>query len=64
MLITFTIQKKMFRVPLWAGVLVTIADTFTFLFIDRYGVRKLEVVFGLLISTMALSFGFEVRSEI
>ncbi|WKY14277.1 hypothetical protein Q1695_000096 [Nippostrongylus brasiliensis] len=47
------------RVPLWAGVLVTIVDTFTFLFIDRYGVRKLEVVFGLLISTMALSFGFE-----
>ncbi|VDL70399.1 unnamed protein product [Nippostrongylus brasiliensis] len=48
------------RVPLWAGVLVTIVDTFTFLFIDRYGVRKLEVVFGLLISTMALSFGFEI----
>uniref|UniRef100_A0A183F3R0 Protein Malvolio n=1 Tax=Heligmosomoides polygyrus TaxID=6339 RepID=A0A183F3R0_HELPZ len=53
----FLISKG--RVPLWAGVLVTIADTFTFLFIDRYGVRKLEVVFGLLISTMALSFGFE-----
>ncbi|KAK6028937.1 metal ion transporter, metal ion transporter family [Ostertagia ostertagi] len=48
-----------YRVPLWAGVLVTIVDTFTFLFIDRYGVRKLEVVFGLLISTMALSFGYE-----
>ncbi|VDM53649.1 unnamed protein product [Angiostrongylus costaricensis] len=48
-------------VPLWAGVLVTIVDTFTFLFIDRYGVRKLEVVFGILISTMALSFGYESR---
>ncbi|KAJ1363453.1 Manganese transporter smf2 [Parelaphostrongylus tenuis] len=46
-------------VPLWAGVLVTIVDTFTFLFIDRYGVRKLEVVFAILISTMALSFGYE-----
>ncbi|KJH47134.1 metal ion transporter, metal ion transporter family [Dictyocaulus viviparus] len=46
-------------VPLWMGVLITIIDTFTFLFIDRYGVRKLEVVFAILISTMALSFGYE-----
>lgn len=34
-------------------------DTFTFLFLDTYGVRKLELIFGILISTMALSFGYE-----
>ncbi|CAD6187182.1 unnamed protein product [Caenorhabditis auriculariae] len=46
-------------VPLYFGVLLTILDTFTFLFIDRYGVRKLEFLFGALITTMAVSFGFE-----
>lgn len=25
------------RVPLWAGVLITISDTFFFLFLDKYG---------------------------
>lgn len=30
------------RVPLWGGVLITIADTFVFLFLDKYGLRKLE----------------------
>ena len=46
-------------VPLWAGVLITVADTFTFLGLDKYGLRKLELFFGLLISTMAFSFGYE-----
>ncbi|KAH7700215.1 natural resistance-associated macrophage protein isotype II, partial [Aphelenchoides avenae] len=46
-------------IPLFAGVLITMLDTFTFLFIDRYGFRKLEILFALLISTMALSFGYE-----
>jgi NRAMP (natural resistance-associated macrophage protein)-like metal ion transporter len=45
---------------LWAGVLITIADTFTFLFLDKYGLRKLEAFFGILIATMAFSFGYEV----
>jgi natural resistance-associated macrophage protein len=49
------------RIPLWAGVLITVADTFTFLFLDKYGLRKLEAFFGLLITTMALSFGWEVN---
>ena len=48
------------RIPLWGGVLITVADTFTFLFLDKYGLRKLEAFFGLLITVMALSFGFEV----
>lgn len=36
------------NIPLWGGVLITIADTFTFLFLDKYGLRKLEFFFGLL----------------
>uniref|UniRef100_A0A8C4HB09 Natural resistance-associated macrophage protein 2 n=1 Tax=Dicentrarchus labrax TaxID=13489 RepID=A0A8C4HB09_DICLA len=47
------------RIPLWAGVLITIVDTFTFLFFDKFGLRKLEALFGFLITVMALSFGFE-----
>ncbi|XP_019112427.1 natural resistance-associated macrophage protein 2 isoform X3 [Larimichthys crocea] len=47
------------RIPLWAGVLITITDTFVFLFLDKYGLRKLEAFFGFLITIMALSFGYE-----
>uniref|UniRef100_A0A6M2DXH6 Putative mn2+ and fe2+ transporter of the nramp family n=1 Tax=Xenopsylla cheopis TaxID=163159 RepID=A0A6M2DXH6_XENCH len=46
-------------VPLWAGVLITIVDTFTFLFLDKYGLRKLEMFFGILITIMAVTFGYE-----
>ncbi|XP_043281269.1 protein Malvolio [Venturia canescens] len=46
-------------VPLWGGVLITIIDTFTFLFLDKYGLRKLEFFFGFLITVMAVTFGFE-----
>ena len=45
-------------IPLWAGTLITIADTFTFLFLDKYGLRKLEFFFATLIGIMAFSFGF------
>lgn len=34
-------------------------DTFTFLLLDKYGLRKLELFFGLLISIMAVTFGYE-----
>lgn len=47
------------RIPLWGGVLITISDTFTFLFLDKYGLRKLEAFFGLLIATMAVTFGYQ-----
>ncbi|KAL4646210.1 natural resistance-associated macrophage protein 2-like isoform X1 [Arapaima gigas] len=47
------------RIPLWAGVLITIFDTFVFLFLDKYGLRRLEAFFGLLITIMALTFGYE-----
>ncbi|KAG6384071.1 hypothetical protein SASPL_156132 [Salvia splendens] len=44
--------------PLWAGVLITAADCFIFLLLENYGVRKLEAVFAVLISTMGLSFAW------
>ncbi|CAH1993271.1 unnamed protein product [Acanthoscelides obtectus] len=47
------------NVPLWAGCLITIIDTFTFLFLDKYGLRKLEMFFGLLITVMGITFGYE-----
>lgn len=46
-------------IPLWGGVLITIVDTFTFLLLDKYGLRKLELFFGVLITVMAISFGYE-----
>ncbi|KAK2705504.1 hypothetical protein QYM36_015781 [Artemia franciscana] len=46
-------------VPIWVGVLITIADTFTFLLLDKYGLRKLEFFFGFLITVMGISFGYE-----
>uniref|UniRef100_A0A8C3TIW8 Natural resistance-associated macrophage protein 1 n=1 Tax=Chelydra serpentina TaxID=8475 RepID=A0A8C3TIW8_CHESE len=47
------------RIPLWGGVLITIIDTIFFLFLDKYGLRKLEAFFGLLITIMAVTFGYE-----
>jgi len=47
------------RIPLYAGVLITICDTFMFLFLDKYGLRKLEAFFGFLITVMGLTFGYE-----
>ncbi|XP_014224947.1 protein Malvolio-like isoform X1 [Trichogramma pretiosum] len=47
------------RLPIWGGVIFTIVDTFTFLFLDKYGLRKLELFFGFLITVMAVTFGFE-----
>ncbi|XP_059188784.1 natural resistance-associated macrophage protein 2-like [Centropristis striata] len=47
------------RIPLWGGVLITIVDTFVFLFLDKYGLRKLEAFFAFLIAIMAVTFGYE-----
>ncbi|KAJ9170614.1 hypothetical protein P3X46_018708 [Hevea brasiliensis] len=44
--------------PLWAGVIITACDCFIFLFLENYGVRKLEAVFAVLIAIMALSFAW------
>ncbi|XP_039275337.1 protein Malvolio isoform X1 [Nilaparvata lugens] len=46
-------------IPLWAGVLITVIDTFSFLMLDKYGLRKLEFLFAILIAVMAVTFGYE-----
>ncbi|CAH9077880.1 unnamed protein product [Cuscuta epithymum] len=45
-------------VPIWGGVLITAFDCFIFLFLENYGVRKLEAFFAVLMTTMALSFAW------
>lgn len=47
-------------IPLYGGVIITVIDTLCFLLLDKYVIRKLEFVFGAFITTMALTFGFEV----
>lgn len=47
-------------IPLWAGVLITACDAFVFLLLDKYGLRKLEAFFAVLIAIMAVTFGYEV----
>uniref|UniRef100_F6VMS4 Solute carrier family 11 member 2 n=1 Tax=Ciona intestinalis TaxID=7719 RepID=F6VMS4_CIOIN len=47
------------RIPLWAGVLITASDAFAFLLLDKYGLRKLEAFFAILIAIMAVTFGYE-----
>ncbi|KAL2232648.1 metal transporter Nramp2 [Sesamum indicum] len=44
--------------PLWAGVLITAFDCFIFLFLENYGIRKLEAFFAVLITCMAFSFAW------
>ncbi|EPS61735.1 hypothetical protein M569_13057, partial [Genlisea aurea] len=44
--------------PLWAGVIITALDCFIFLFLENYGVRKLEALFAVLIAVMAFSFAW------
>uniref|UniRef100_UPI00358E9DED natural resistance-associated macrophage protein 2-like isoform X2 n=1 Tax=Myxine glutinosa TaxID=7769 RepID=UPI00358E9DED len=46
-------------IPLYGGVLITITDTIVFLFLDKYGLRKLEAFFGFLITTMGVAFGYQ-----
>uniref|UniRef100_A0A4X1UK70 Natural resistance-associated macrophage protein 1 n=1 Tax=Sus scrofa TaxID=9823 RepID=A0A4X1UK70_PIG len=46
-------------IPLWGGVLITVVDTFFFLYLDNYGLRKLEAFFAFLIAIMAFTFGYE-----
>ncbi|KAH7850105.1 hypothetical protein Vadar_028045 [Vaccinium darrowii] len=44
--------------PLWAGVLITACDCFFFLFLENYGVRKIEAVFAAFVSMMAIAFAW------
>jgi len=47
------------KIPLYGGALITAADTFTFLVLEKYGIRKLEALFCSLIGVMAVTFGIE-----
>ena len=46
----------MFGLPLWAGVILTITSTFLILLVKQCGMRKLEMVFFLLIGSMSVCF--------
>jgi len=48
--------KLLFGLPLWAGALLTGCDTFTFLGLHYFGVRKLEAFIAVLIGTMCICF--------
>lgn len=43
-------KQVLFGFPLWLGCLITFVDTFTFLGIHYWGVRKLEALFVMLVS--------------
>lgn len=43
-------------IPLWGGVLLSVAVSFSMLLVERCGIRKLEGLFALLISIMVGSF--------
>jgi len=51
-----TALNILFGLPIWMGALVTIFDSFLFLFIHYYGVRKLEAFFAFLIIVMTVCF--------
>lgn len=53
---TATAMKILFGIPEWIGALVTIVNSFLFLFIHYFGIRKLELFFIALIFTMAVCF--------
>ncbi|RLN37891.1 hypothetical protein BBJ28_00007419 [Nothophytophthora sp. Chile5] len=48
--------QVLFGFPLWVGCLITGFDTFTFLLLHRYGIRKLEAFFVALIVVMLVCF--------
>ncbi|KAI9506671.1 NRAMP family, partial [Coemansia spiralis] len=57
---TATALHILTRIPLWAGVVITAVDSFLFLYVQKLGVRVTELVFGLLITTLAVCFWVEM----
>ena len=43
-------------IPIWAGCLITVVDTFTFLAVGYLGIRYLEALIGALIGVIAVCF--------
>ncbi|GAN10342.1 ferrous ion membrane transporter DMT1 [Mucor ambiguus] len=52
--------KILFRLELWVGVMITATDTFLFMYLQQYGVRKIEVFFMTLIGVMTVCFWLEM----
>ncbi|KAI8376418.1 natural resistance-associated macrophage protein-domain-containing protein [Radiomyces spectabilis] len=52
--------KIFFGFSLWVGVLITATDTFLFMWLQQYGVRKIEVFFMVLIGVMVGCFWAEM----
>ncbi|CAI2182093.1 11845_t:CDS:2 [Funneliformis geosporum] len=52
--------KILFGLPLWIGTMLTAMDTFIFMLLQNYGVRKLEAFFMTLIAFMAVCFWVEM----
>lgn len=48
--------KLLTGLPMMYGTLITVTDTFLFLFLQRYGIRKMEAFIILLVATIGLSF--------
>ncbi len=48
--------KILIGTPLWLGCIITVLDTFVFLMLHLYGVKKLEAFFLALVGVMALAF--------
>mmetsp|Transcript_69441 Transcript_69441/g.149755 ORF Transcript_69441/g.149755 Transcript_69441/m.149755 type:complete len:114 (-) Transcript_69441:261-602(-) len=46
----------LFGMPIWAGVLVTVFDTFIIMFMNYFGGRVLEGFFGLILTVMCICF--------
>lgn len=52
--------KILFGFPLWIGTCITATDTFVFMFLQQYGVRKIEAFFMTLIGVMIVCFWVEM----
>ncbi|KAG2199327.1 hypothetical protein INT47_012961 [Mucor saturninus] len=52
--------KIIFGTRLWVGVLITASDTFLFMWLQQYGVRKIEIFFMTLIGIMIACFWIEM----
>eukprot|EP01061_Rhynchopus_euleeides_P042161 TRINITY_DN73605_c0_g1_i1.p1 TRINITY_DN73605_c0_g1~~TRINITY_DN73605_c0_g1_i1.p1 ORF type:complete len:568 (+),score=167.00 TRINITY_DN73605_c0_g1_i1:53-1705(+) len=46
-------------ISVWFGCIVTALDCFLFMLLDRRGIRHLEALFAVLITTMAVAFGVQ-----
>ncbi|KAJ2590075.1 hypothetical protein EV177_009132 [Coemansia sp. RSA 1804] len=57
---TATALHILTSIPIWAGVVITAVDSFLFLYVQKLGVRITELVFGLLITTLAVCFFVEM----